>query len=258
MSGQNRLEGKVILLTGTGSGMGQAIALEYARQGAKVYGCDLSAESAAQTDELAKKEGLTIYDGSPVDLGDPDQCKKWIDSVGEKEGHVDCLFNNASGPVFAPMPEMTIDQWRYGVRNEIDLVFYATKFAWPYLAKAENGVIISTGSTAAHIAQPNAGFVSHCAAKGAVVSMTKAFAADGKKDGIRAVSFSPGGIRTPETERNFLNKVPNGEEMMKQMLPSSRFGEVSDVTGIAVFLASDESLYANGAEFVIDGGFISI
>jgi NAD(P)-dependent dehydrogenase (short-subunit alcohol dehydrogenase family) len=258
MSGQGRLEGKVILLTGTGSGMGQAIAIEFARQGAKVYGCDLSEESIAKTDELAKQEGLTLFNTAPVDLGDPDQCQKWVESVGEKEGHVDALFNNASGPVFAPMPEMTIEQWHKGVRNEIDLVFYATKFAWPYLAKAKHGVIISTGSTAAHIAQPNAGFASHCAAKGAVVSMTKAFAADGKKDGIRAVCLSPGGIRTPETERNFLNKVPNGEEMMKQMLPSSRFGEVSDVTGIAVFLASDESLYVNGSEFLVDGGFTSI
>jgi NAD(P)-dependent dehydrogenase (short-subunit alcohol dehydrogenase family) len=255
---QGRLEGKVILLTGTGSGMGQAIALEYARQGAKVYGCDLSPEGVAMTEELAKKEGLTLYNTAPVDLGDPEQCQKWIEDIGEKEGHIDALFNNASGPAFAPMPEMTLDEWHFGVRNEINLVFYATKYAWPYLAKADNGVIISTGSIAAHVAQPNAGFVSHCAAKGAVVAMTKAFAADGKKDGIRAVCFSPGGIRTPETERNFLNKVPNGEEMMKQMLPSSRFGEVSDVTGIAVFLASDESLYANGAEFLIDGGMTSI
>jgi NAD(P)-dependent dehydrogenase (short-subunit alcohol dehydrogenase family) len=253
-----RLKDKVILLTGIGSGMGQAIALEYARQGGIVYGCDLSAETAAETIALAEKEGLTIHNQSPVDLGDPDQCKQWIDSVGQKEGHVDVLFNNASGPAFAPVPEMTIEQWQFGVRNEIDLVFYATKFAWPYLAKAKNAVIISTGSTAAHIAQPKGGFVSHCAAKGAVVAMTKAFAVDGKDFGIRAVSISPGGIRTPETQRSFLDKVPNGEEMLSQMLPSGRMGEVEDITGPAVFLASDESSYMNGAELIIDGGFTSI
>jgi NAD(P)-dependent dehydrogenase (short-subunit alcohol dehydrogenase family) len=255
---EGRLEGKVILLTGIGSGIGRAVALEFARQGGLVYGCDLSSESAAETVKLAEEQGLTIHDGSPVDLGDPEQCQAWVEAIGEKAGHIDVLFNNASSPVFAPMPEMTVEQWRFGTRNEIDLVFFATKYAWPHLAKAEHGVVISIGSTSGHIAQPNGGFVSHCAAKGAIIAMNKAFAADGKKDGIRSIVISPGPIRTPDTERNFLNKVPNAEEMMSQMLPSSRFGEVSDITGVAVFAASDESLFANGAEFIIDGGFTSI
>ncbi len=252
-----RLSGKVVLLTGTGSGMGRAIALRYAREGAIVHGCDISEKGNAETVALLEAEGLSMHAATPVDLSDPVQCQAWIDGVGAQHGHVDVLFNNASSPRFASMPDMTVEDWQYGVRNEIDLVFYATKYAWPWLAK-KGGVIISTASTAAHVAQPNGGFVSHCAAKGAVLAMSRAFAVDGANHGIRAVTLSPGAIRTPELERNFLNKVPNAEAMMQQMLPARRVGEVEDVAALAVYLASDEASFLTGADFVIDGGMTAI
>lgn len=113
--------------------MGQAIALAYAREGAIVHGCDLSEEGNAKTVELLGAEGLTMHASAPVDLSDPEQCQAWIDEAASMRGHVDVLYNNASGPAFATMPEMTIEQWQFGVRNEIDLVFYAAKFAWPWL-----------------------------------------------------------------------------------------------------------------------------
>ncbi len=252
-----RLEGKVILLTGTGSGMGRAIALRYAREGAIVHGCDISEKGNAETVALLEAEGLTMHAATPVDLSDPVQCQAWVDAAGAMHGHIDVLFNNASSPRFAPMPEMSIEDWQYGVRNEIDLVFYATKYAWPWLAK-KGGVIISTASTAAHIAQPNGGFVSHCAAKGAVLAMSRAFALDGANQGIRAVTISPGAIRTPELEKNFLNKVPNAEEMMKQMLPARRVGEVEDIAGLAVYLASDEASFITGTDYIMDGGMTAM
>lgn len=252
-----RLSGKVVLLTGTGSGMGQAIALAYAREGAIVHGCDLSEEGNAKTFELLAAEGLTMHASGSVDLGDPEQCQAWIDGAAKMHGYVDVLYNNASGPAFATMPDMTIEQWKFGVRNEIDLVFYASKFAWPWL-KVKGGVIINVGSTAAHIAQPGGGFVSHSAAKAACVAMTKVFAIDGKADGIRSVCISPGAVRTPELEKNFLNKVPNAEEIMKNMLPVGRVGEVEDVANLAIYLASDESTFLTGTEILLDGGMTSI
>ena len=252
-----RLAGKVILLTGTGSGMGRGLALAYAREGAILHTCDISEEKNAETQSLLEAEGLRMYSTTPVDLSDPEQCRIWVESVGEKEGHIDVLYNNASSPAFARVPDMTVEQWQYGVRNEIDLVFYASKYAWPYLAK-KGGVIINVGSIAAHVAQPKGGFVSHCAAKGAVLSMTKAFAVDGKEDGIRSVCVSPGAVRTPELERAFLNVVPNAEEMMKSMLPASRVGEVEDVAGLGVFLASDDATFLTGCEILLDGGFTAI
>jgi NAD(P)-dependent dehydrogenase (short-subunit alcohol dehydrogenase family) len=252
-----RLLGKVILLTGTGSGMGQGIALAYAREGAILYGCDISVEKNAETMKMLAAEGLSMHETAPVDLADPAQCQAWIDKAGEEQGHIDVLYNNASSPAFAKVPDMTIEEWKYGVDNEINLVFYASKYAWPWLAK-KGGVIINVGSTAAHIAQPGGGFISHCAAKGACVSMTKAMAVDGKEDGIRSVCVSPGAVRTPELEKNFLNKVPNAENIMKGMLPAGRVGEVSDIAHLAVYLASDEATFLTGTEIIIDGGMTSI
>jgi NAD(P)-dependent dehydrogenase (short-subunit alcohol dehydrogenase family) len=252
-----RLNGKVILLTGVGSGMGRALAIRYAQEGALVYGCDISEKGSAETLDIMQQQGLSMTVKAPVDLGDPEQSKAWIDEVGAVHGHVDVLYNNASSPRFAPMPDMSLDDWQYGVRNEIDLVFYAAKFAWPYLAK-NGGVIISVGSTAAHVAQPKGGFVSHSAAKGAVLAMSKVFAVDGADFGIRSVTISPGGIRTPETQKNFLDKVPNGEAMYASMVPARRFGEVEDITGLAVFLASDEATYITGVDYLVDGGMTSI
>lgn len=252
-----RLAGKVVLLTGTGSGMGRAIAIRFAREGAIVHGCDISQSGNAETVALLEKEGLSMHASTPVDLSVPEQCRAWIDAAGEMHGHVDVLFNNASSPRFATMPDMTVEDWQYGVRNEIDLVFYATKYAWPWLAK-KGGVIINTASTAAHVAQPNGGFVSHSAAKGAVLAMSRAFALDGAAHGIRSVTISPGAIRTPELERNFLNKVPNAEAMMKQMLPARRVGEVEDVAALAVYLASDEASFLTGTDYLIDGGMTAM
>jgi NAD(P)-dependent dehydrogenase (short-subunit alcohol dehydrogenase family) len=88
--------------------------------------------------------------------------------------------------------------------------------------------------------------------------MTKAMAVDGKEDGIRSVCVSPGAVRTPELEKNFLNKVPNAENIMKGMLPAGRVGEVSDIAHLAVYLASDEATFLTGTEIIIDGGMTSI
>lgn len=255
--GNGRLEGKIILLTGTGSGMGQGIALRYAQEGAKVYGCDISEKGNAETLELLKQHGVTMNAKAPVDLSDPDQCKAWIDEVGEACGHVDVLFNNASSPRFGPMPYFSVEDWQYAIRNELDLVFYAAKFAWPYLAR-KGGIIISTASTSAHVSTPKAGMVSHCAAKGGVLAMSRVFADDGAQYGIRAVTISPGAIRTPELKRNWLNKVPNAEEITKETLLTHRIGEVEDIAGLAVYLASDEASFITGTDIIIDGGMTAL
>ena len=139
-----RLEGKVALITGTGSGQGQAAALKFAQEGALVVGCDLNVEGSAETVRLLEAAGLSMTSMPPVDLGDPVQAKKWVDDAAAVHGRVDVLYNNAAGPRFGPLPDLSVEDWDFGIRNELSLVFYATKFAWPYLAE-RGGVVINTG-----------------------------------------------------------------------------------------------------------------
>ena len=252
-----RLDGKVSLITGTASGMGRAAALKFAQEGALVIGCDLNEAGNKETIGLVEAAGFTMTGMAPVDLSDPDVAKSWVEESAAVHGRIDVVFNNASGPRFAPLPDMSVDLWQFNTRNELDLVFYVTKFAWPYLAE-RGGVFVNTGSTSAWEGTPHAGMAAHCAHKGGVVAFTRAVAVDGAAVGIRAVSISPGPIRTPETEKNYFSKVPNAEALLLQQLLSKRIGVPEDVASLAAFVASDEASYMTGCDVIIDGGLTCI
>ena len=252
-----RLEGKVALITGTGSGQGQAAALKFAREGALVVGCDLNEEGSRETMGLVEAAGLTMTSMSPVDLGDPRQAQEWVEAAAAVHGRIDVLYNNAAGPKFGPLPDLSVEDWDFGIRNELSLVFYVTKFAWPYLAE-RGGVVVNTASTSAHVSTPKMGFAAHCAAKGGVVALTKVIADDGAPFGIRAVSISPGPIRSPELERNYLSKVEGAEELVVAQLFSKRLGEPEDIANAAAFVASDEAGYITGVDFIVDGGMTAV
>ncbi|MEJ2739080.1 MAG: SDR family NAD(P)-dependent oxidoreductase, partial [Dehalococcoidia bacterium] len=143
-----RLEDKVALITGTGGGQGRAAALRFATEGAVVVGCDWNKEGAEETVELVKKAGGEMVSMQPVDLGDGTQVKQWIDFALKTCGHMDILYNNASAPKFAPVEQMTEEEWRFTMRNELDLIYFACHYAWPYLKESGKGVIINTASTA--------------------------------------------------------------------------------------------------------------
>ena len=188
-----------------------------------------------------------------MDLGDPDQARAWVEAAAAVHGRIDVVYNNAAGPKFGPLPDLSVEDWDSGIRNELSLVFYVTKFAWPYLAE-HGGVVINTGSTSAYISTPKMGFAAHCAAKGGVVALTRVIADDGAPFGIRAVSISPGPIRSPELQRNYLSKVEGAEALVVDQLLANRLGEPEDVANFAAFVASDEASYITGVDLVIDGG----
>jgi NAD(P)-dependent dehydrogenase (short-subunit alcohol dehydrogenase family) len=249
-----RLEGKVALITGTAGGQGRAAAIRFAQEGALVVGCDLSEQANQETVTLVQAAGGAMTGMAPVDLSDPGQARAWVEESAAIHGRIDVIYNNASGPRFGRVPDLSVADWQASLRNELDLVFYVTKFAWPYLAE-RGGVIITTGSTSAYLATPGAGMAAHSAAKGGVVALSRVFATDGATDGIRAVTISPGPIRTPELERNFLSKVPGGEQMIISRLLADRIGTPEDVAALAVFVASDEAAWLTGVDILIDGGY---
>ena len=249
---RRRLEGKVALITGTGGGQGRAAAVRFAQEGALVVGCDLFAEGNDETVEMVRAAGGSMTGMAPVDLGDADAAKAWVEAAAALHGRIDVVYNNASAPAYVAMPDASIENWRSTIRNELDLVFYVTSFAWPYLAE-RGGVIINTASTSAYVASRAPGALAHCAAKGGVLAMTRAFAADGAAHGIRAVSISPGPIKTPGAIKAFFHMQGAEEATIAQLLVN-RVGTSEDIAALAAFLASDEAGFITGTDIVIDGG----
>ena len=244
-----RLEGKVAFITGTGGGMGRSAAVRFAEEGAVVVGCDLNAEGNAQTVTLVEDVGGRMDGTAPVDLGDFAQCRAWIDRGVATHGRLDILWNNASAVVFATIDQMSVEEWDFSIRNELSIVFFATKAAWEHLA-INGGVIINTASVAGHGGGP--GGIAHSATKAAVLGMTHVIAAEGAAHGIRAVSISPGVIETPGSAEQLA--IPGATEALLAGSLVRRLGQPEDVAHAAVFLASDDASFVTGADFLIDGG----
>lgn len=175
MSG--RLEGKVVLLTGIGSGMGRVTAQLLAREGATVVGCDLNPKGAAETVRLVEAEGGIIDSSAPVDLSKRSDVATWIEGAVGKHGRIDVLYNNASMPKFAPFAEQSDEDYLFTIDNELHLVWRACQLAWPYLAKV-GGAIVNIGSGAGLEGVRTLPQAAHAAAKGAVMALTRQLAAE--------------------------------------------------------------------------------
>ncbi|WP_432199079.1 SDR family NAD(P)-dependent oxidoreductase [Streptomyces sp. bgisy027] len=249
------LEGRVALITGTGGGMGRAAALRFAKEGAVIVGCDLNSEANEETAAAVKTAGGRMSAAAPVDLGDSHAARAWVEQATAEHGRIDIVYNNASAARFGPVGTLSEEDWHFTVRNEIDLVFYVTQAAWPYLTE-RGGVVINIASMAGHAASRAVPMLAHTATKGAVLAMTRQLAAEGAPFGIRAVSISPGVIETPGTEAQFADPAVRDALAAQLLLP--RPGLPKDVVGLAAFLASDEASYITGADFVVDGGMSAI
>ena len=245
-----RLEGKVVLISGTGGGQGRAAALRFAADGAIIVGCDVSGAADAESAGLVMEAG-GIMTTMVCDLGDPAEAQAWVERAVSDHGRIDVVYNNASAAKFGSIADLSIEDWRFTIRNELDLVFLTTKFAWPHLAK-RGGAIVNVASTAGWQGSRGNGTIAHNATKGGVIAMTRQMALEGAPLGIRANSISPGFIITPGT-RAFVEN-PAVRAQLTNNIPLGRPGEPEDVVGMAAFLASDEAAFITGADIIIDGG----
>jgi NAD(P)-dependent dehydrogenase (short-subunit alcohol dehydrogenase family) len=252
-----RLEGKVALITGTGGGIGRAAALLFAVEGATIVGCDLDPGRADETVDLVHTAGGTMTSSAPVDVADEDAVRGWIDVAAEEHGGVDVLYNNAGLTSFAPLEEVTLEDWSFTMRNELDLVFLACKHAWPHLRARGGGSVITVGSTAGLTGSRTLDRAAHTASKGAVIALTRQLAAEGARHGIRVNSVSPGMTVTPQTEHLF-DDPDHPISRIADHIPLGRPGRPEDVAHCALFLASDDSAYVTGANLVVDGGWSTV
>jgi NAD(P)-dependent dehydrogenase (short-subunit alcohol dehydrogenase family) len=248
-----RLDGKVALISGTARGMGRAAALEFAAQGAAVFGCDLDAGPSAETVDLVTKAGGRMAALAPVDLSSADGARTWVSAAVGEFGGVDVLYNNASALRNGPLMDLSDDDWHFTIKNELDIVWFSVRAAWPELINRGGGSIINVASIAARLGARFVGQVPHGSAKGGVLAMTKHLCAAGGPLGIRANAILPGLIYTPETAR-FIDDPEGPLPGILARIPLGRCGRAEEVAKLAAFLASDDAAFITGAEIAIDGG----
>ncbi|MEI6644020.1 MAG: SDR family oxidoreductase [Novosphingobium sp.] len=249
MSG--RLAGKVCVITGTGGSMGGAAAGIFAREGAKVVGCDLNAEAARACLERVHAAGGAMVSLEPCDLRDVAACDALVALALERYGKIDVLFNNAADAQIGWIEDLTHAAFAATLDAEVQIVFNLTKAAWPAL-KERGGSIINMASVSAWITYKALPGLAHSAGKGAVLSMTRHLALEGRHHGIRVNSLSPGLIETGATRA--LLQMPEFSEVMLDKIMLGRAGQPEEVAAAALFLASDESSFMTAADIRIDGG----
>jgi NAD(P)-dependent dehydrogenase (short-subunit alcohol dehydrogenase family) len=245
-----RLAGKIALISGSGSGQGRAASLLFAQEGARIVGCDLNALTADETVQLVKDIGGEMVSQAPVNMSDEGQVKAWIDFAVAAYGDFDILYNNASGCRFAPIEEMTREQWDYTLANELTLIFLAIKHATPVFRRHGGGSILNTASVAG-MRPGMAGGFAHSAAKAGVISMTTSMAVELAPLNVRVNTISPGLIQTP----GLYGQIEEwGEENAKLGQLNHRIGQAEDIAHAALYLSSDEAIHVTGANLVVDGG----
>jgi NAD(P)-dependent dehydrogenase (short-subunit alcohol dehydrogenase family) len=247
----NRLKDKVAVVTGIGAGIGQGIAMMFAREGAMVFGSDINEEAAKQTIKLAAAEGL-IIDFIKSDLTDEAQVETLMEKAVYRFGKIDILINAAAFCDFQPIEDLDYQtHWKRSIAGELDIVFLACQKAWKYL-KINGGSIINFASANVRQVLKGSPALVHCATKGGVYSMSIQMASEGGPFGIRVNTISPALVHTAATDHLVQN--PEFLKMLNEKHMVGRIGKPEDIAYCAVYLASDESTWVTAADFPIDGG----
>ena len=243
-----RLENKVAIITGAGSGIGRETALLFAKEGAKVVVADVNESAGEETVEEININGEGTF--VKLDVSSREQAKQMVKITLEKYGKIDVLINNAGIVQDAFLSKMTEEQWDKVIDVNLKGVFNCSQAVVEIMMNQGNGVIINTSSIVG--LEGNVGQVNYAATKAGLIGMTKTLAKELGKKGIRVNAVAPGFITTPMTS-NVPEKIL---EMMKEKTPLRRLGEAKDVAYAYLYLASDEANFVNGAVLCVDGGLI--
>ncbi len=247
-----RLADKVALITGAGSGIGRETTQLFCAEGASVVAVDINEESAVETVEIVRGAGGDAT-AQKADVSSAIDCEKMVTAVESTYGRLNILFNNAGimDPSDGDSVSTTEETWDLTMDVNAKGVFLGCKYGIPALQRAGGGSVINTASFVALMgaATPQ---VAYTASKGAVLAMTRELAVVHARENIRVNALCPGPLKT-----ELLMKFLDTDEKKRRRLvhiPAGRFGEARDMAQAALYLASDESLYVTGTEFVVDGG----
>jgi len=246
-----RLEGKVCVITGAGGGMGRDAAQLFAEEGARVCVADVSLDLAQETVSLCPPD--TAF-AARVDVADESDVRSMYAETAERFGGVDVLYNNAgiSPADDGSILETELDAWERVQDVNTRGVFLCCKHGIPYLLERSGGSVINVASFVALVGAATSQ-ISYTASKGAVLSLSRELAVQFARQGVRVNALCPGPVETPLLLRIF-GDDPAAFERRRMHLPMGRLAKPREIVNAALFLASDESSYVNGATFLVDGG----
>jgi NAD(P)-dependent dehydrogenase (short-subunit alcohol dehydrogenase family) len=244
-----RLDGKVVVITGAGGGMGREAALLFSEEGAQVCVADVDGAAAEQTANNVR-DAFALQ----VDVSDADSVRSMYEQTADRYGGVDVLYNNAgiSPPDDDSILETEPDAWQRVQDVNTKGVYLCCKYGIPHLLKRGGGSVINVASFVALVGAATSQ-ISYTASKGAVLSLSRELAVQFARQGIRVNALCPGPVETPLLLRIF-GDDPAAYERRRIHLPMGRLAKPREIVNAALFLASDESSYVNGATFLVDGG----
>ena len=253
-----QLSNSVAVVTGAASGMGRAIALGYAAEGARVVGTDINEIALAEVVSEIERAGGTA-ESVVLDVSDPAACTRAIEGVVERHGRLDVLVNSAGIGLVKPLAEVTAEDWDRVYAINVRGLFLLSQAAMAAMKRQKSGRIINLASIAGR--RGEAMVAAYCSSKAAVISITQALSEEGAADGVTVNAMAPGIVDTPfwrESDRRFaelLGKQP-GQQFAEVVakIPLGRAEQPEDVVPLAVFLAGEGSAYITGQTFNIDGG----
>jgi gluconate 5-dehydrogenase len=243
------LTGRRALITGSGSGIGLALAKGLAASGAKVV---LNGRDAAKLD--AAKADIPGATSHVFDVTDTKAVAAGIERIESEEGPIDILVNNAGIQRRAPLDEISEETWREVMATNLDAVFFVGKEVAKRMIPRRQGKIINICSLTSDVARPT--ITPYATAKGGVRMMTKGMCADWAKHGLQINGIGPGYFKTPMNKALIENQEFNA--WVEKRTPASRWGEVEELQGVCIFLASDASSFVNGQIFYVDGGLLAV
>ena len=253
-----RLEGKVALITGGGSGIGRCTALSFVKAGAKVVVADVRVEAGQDTVKMIE-EAAGEARFVKADVSQADEVEALVARTVEAYGRLDCAFNNAGiegDPLLASVTGCTVDEWDRVLSINLKGVWLCMKYEIPQMLNQGAGSIVNTSSVAGLGGTTWVGTTAYVASKHGVIGLTKAAALAYARAGIRVNAVCPGVVRTPLVERH-LQADPELEALLVAKEPVGRIAQPEEVAEAVVWLCSDAASFVTGHPLVIDGGLMA-